>query len=199
MLEARQKNLRAFVISQGTEEEIIKYIEQNYILLRSFLLVFSVGLLNETIKKILCKRELNFIEENPKSPLKISNSKPMADVAVKETKEEAQEQMQTKAQENHKTKIISRTIRSGEEIISLGDLSVFGQVNSGAFLQSEGNLQIFGVSMGDILCNGDYLILSAFEGGNVIFGGEIIDREKLLDKKAKKIYKKDEKIMIEEL
>ncbi|PZT47847.1 hypothetical protein B6S12_07110 [Helicobacter valdiviensis] len=198
MLEARQKNLRAFVISQGNQEEIIKYIEQNHILLRSFLLIFSAGLLNEEIKQLLCQKELNFVEENPNNPLKISNSKTNTN-AIEEIRIDNTSKAQETKQETYKTKIISRTIRSGEEIISLGDLSVFGQVNSGAFLQSEGNLQIFGASMGDILCNGEYLILNAFEGGNVIFGGEIIEREKLLDKKAKKIYKKDEKIIIEEL
>lgn len=198
MLEARQKNLRAFVISQGNQEEIVKYIEQNHILLRSFLLIFSAGLLNEEIKQLLCQKELNFVEENPNNPLKISNSKTNTN-AIEEIRIDNTSKAQETKQETYKTKIISRTIRSGEEIISLGDLSVFGQVNSGAFLQSEGNLQIFGASMGDILCNGEYLILNAFEGGNVIFGGEIIEREKLLDKKAKKIYKKDEKIIIEEL
>lgn len=198
MLEARQKNLRAFVISQGNQEEIVKYIEQNHILLRSFLLIFSAGLLNEEIKQLLYQKELNFVEENPNNPLKISNSKTNTN-AIEEIRIDNTSKAQETKQETYKTKIISRTIRSGEEIISLGDLSVFGQVNSGAFLQSEGNLQIFGASMGDILCNGEYLILNAFEGGNVIFGGEIIEREKLLDKKAKKIYKKDEKIIIEEL
>lgn len=59
-------------------------------------------------------------------------------------------------------------------------------------------MQIFGKISGNIFCNGDYMILGKVGEGNVLFHGEILDKE-LLQYNQNKIYKKQDEIMIEEL
>ncbi len=105
---------------------------------------------------------------------------------------------QTIKDEAKPTLVFHRTIRSGEEIIAQGDLTIFGRINSGAHIQSEGNIQIFGSISGNVFCNGDYMILGKVVEGNVLFHGEILDKE-LLQHNQNKIYKKQNEIMIEEL
>lgn len=191
MLQIRQKNLKVFVCSQGEDKEIIEYLNKNSIFLQGFLLVFTY-ILSEELRKFLCFKEINFFEQSHKKPLNLRDSKNNKDFPKIERVE------RIAPQKAATTLVIHRTIRSGEEIRNESDITIFGRINSGAFIYSQGNIQIFGEVNGDISCNGEYLVLTALQQGNINFCGEVIEKQRL-GSGAKKIYKKNNQIIIEDL
>ncbi|MBD5165907.1 septum site-determining protein MinC [Helicobacter sp.] len=210
MVIARQKNFRAFIFMQGDAQETITYIEKNFVLLKDFLMIFAYPVKtadSTSLYDYLLFKNLNFIEspeikkgetlgqihlglENPQT---LSAIPPNNHSSI-----DSNAESQTTKDEAKPTLVFHRTIRSGEEIITQGDLTIFGRINSGAHIQSEGNIQIFGSISGNVFCNGDYMILGKVVEGNVLFHGEILDKERL-QHNQNKIYKKQNEIMIEEL
>lgn len=209
MVKARQKNFRAFIFTQGEEQETIAYIEKNFILLKDFLMIFTYPIKttdSTALYDYLVSKNLNFIESlNTKKgetcgqiQLSLENAIHSMIPPNTTTNTESNAKSQEIESKQKPTLVFHRTIRSGEEIITQGDLTIFGRINSGAHIQSEGNVQIFGKISGNIFCNGDYMILGEVGEGNVLFHGEILDKE-LLQYNQNKIYKKQDEIMIEEL
>ncbi len=210
MVEARQKNFRAFIFMQGDAQETIAYIEKNFVLLKDFLIIFAYPVRtadSTSLYDYLLFKNLNFIE-SPEikkgetcGQIHLSLENPPTHSAVSSNNHSSVDsslESQTIKDEAKPTLVFHRTIRSGEEIIAQGDLTIFGRINSGAHIQSEGNIQIFGSISGNVFCNGDYMILGKVVEGNVLFHGEILDKE-LLQHNQNKIYKKQNEIMIEEL
>ena len=178
MVQARQRNVRAFIFMQGEEEETIAYIQKNFILLKDFLLIFTYPL-SDNLLKFLQTQNLNFVEY--KNTSKLAQQESSQTQPIQNTQESTQE----KTPET-KTLTLHKTIRSGEEIITKGDITIFGRVNSGASIQAQGNVQIFGEINGNVFCNGSYMILGPTKEGNILFDGEIIDKEKLSSQGYKK-------------
>lgn len=211
MVQARQKNFRAFVFTQGSEQETIAYIEKNFVLLKDFLMVFTYPIQSDSTNHLslyhyLASKNLNFIESletkqgeaKGQIHLSLENSNTQSTIPPNNKTDLESQNTETKNPQTKPTLVLHRTIRSGEEIITQGDLTIFGRINSGAHIQSEGNIQIFGEINGNIFCNGDYMILGKVGEGNILFGGEILDK-KLLQHSQNKIYKTQNKILIEEL
>lgn len=211
MLKARQKNFRAFVFMQGDAQETIAYIEKNFVLLKDFLMIFTYPIKtadSTALYDYLLFKNLNFIEslEIKKGEtcgqihlgLESSQNSAISPSNHHSIDSHLESQAIKSEEEAKPTLVFHRTIRSGEEIIAQGDLTIFGRINSGAHIQSEGNIQIFGSISGNVFCNGDYMILGKVVEGNVLFHGEILDKE-LLQHSQNKIYKKQNEIMIEEL
>lgn len=212
MLKARQKNFRAFIFMQGDAQETIAYIEKNFVLLKDFLMIFTYPIKttdSTALYDYLLFKNLNFIESleakrgetNGQIDLSLENP-PTHSTIPSDNRSDMDSNLKsqnTKSKDEAKsTLVLYRTIRSGEEIITQGDLTIFGRINSGAHIQSEGNIQIFGSISGNVFCNGEYMILGKVMEGNVLFHGEILDKE-LLRHNQNKIYKKQNEIMIEEL
>ncbi|WP_297810826.1 septum site-determining protein MinC [uncultured Helicobacter sp.] len=212
MVQARQKNFRAFVFTQGNAQETIAYIEKNFILLKDFLMVFTYPIHqvastdDSLLYNYLVSKNLNFIESteikqgeiNGQIRLSLENPKTQPMIPPNIESNLASQNRETKDAQTQSTLVLHRTIRSGEEIISQGDLTIFGRINSGAYIQSEGNVQIFGEINGNVFCNGDYMLLGKVGEGNILFNGEILDKE-LLQHNQNKIYKTQNGTMIEEL
>ena len=97
--------------------------------------------------------------------------------------------------------IVEKPIRSGSYIATKNDLTILNQVNGGAEIESEGNIEIFGTISGKIICNGTYMLIRDInDKGLVIFNGIILDKEKFKNKKAKLIkLNSDKRLFIEEL
>ena len=201
MVKARQRNVRSFIFIKGSAEETMCYVEKNAVLLQNFLLIFTY-FLEENLKNLLLEKNLHFVENYlPKVPNLETDCNPtQKEQNSEESKKEAQNPSQEDSStlQSPKTLFFHRTIRSGEEIISKSDITIFGRINSGALIQSEGNIQIYGEIDGNVFCNGEYMILGEVLQGNVLFGGEIIDKDKL-KKGYNKFYKKQDEIIIEDL
>ncbi len=199
MIKTRQKNFRAFIFTEGEAEETLEYIEKNLGLLRNLLLVFAypIGDEKSALHEYLMAKGLNFIESHNMHlgfEQNAQNSEsPRGDQAQKQ--EENSKKDSTNAQ---KTLVLHRMVRSGEEIVAMGDLTIFGRINSGAVIQCAGNVQIFGAVNGNIFCDGDYMILGSVKEGNILFQGEIVERE-LFKYPYQKIYRTQNSIVVEEL
>lgn len=228
MVKTRQKNFRAFIFVEGDTEETIAYIAKNLELLKSLLLVFAYPLKEHyaPLLEYLNAEGLHFVQANNAERLGLESnamgeSHKVASVNVAQTQmcdsisptqtanvaidsarntelKSASELSLSDSMHTRETLVLHRTIRSGEEIITQGDITIFGRINSGAHIQSEGNVQIFGVISGNVFCNGTYMILGKVGEGNVLFQGEILDKT-LLQYPYNKVYKKQDSIMIEEL
>ena len=193
----RQKNLRVFVCSQGEDHEIMDYLNKNQVFLQGFLLIFTF-LINKELKNFLETLGINYFQQYPYNSLKLKDSTNTKEIPKIQITEELQYNNVAQPSSSASTLVIHRTIRSGEEVSNQGDITIFGQINNGALIHAEGNIQIFGEVNGNISCNGEYLIIRTLKQGNVLFNGEIIDKERL-SHGAKKIYKNANQIMIEDL
>lgn len=196
MVKTRQKNFRAFIFVEGEAQEIIAYIDKNLGLLQSLLLVFTFDLNHNyaELLEYLKQKQLKFVLANSIENLGLDTK--AQDIEKLESKNVESKKIESKTQAN--TLVLNRTIRSGEEIIAKGDLTIFGRINSGAHIQSGGNLQIFGTISGNVFCDGEYMILGEVSEGNVLFGGEIVDKE-LLKYPHNKVYRKNDSIVVEGL
>ncbi|TLD83507.1 septum site-determining protein MinC [Helicobacter sp. MIT 11-5569] len=204
MVKTRQKNFRAFIFVEGEAQETIAYIDKNLSFLQSLLLVFTYPLNGDytPLYEYLVNKNLNFMQSENKGSLgldtKAQNAINSAEIKHQNAESKNAESQNTNLQEKITTLVLHRTIRSGEEIITKGDLTIFGRINSGAHIQSGGNVQIFGKIDGNVFCDGEYMILGYVGEGNVLLQGEIVDKE-LIKYPRNKIYKKQDSIVVEEL
>lgn len=201
MVKTRQKSFRAFVFVEGEVEETIAYIDKNLGFLERFLLIFAYSLKGEyePLHSYLIAKGLKFVESSKGMRLDLE-SKTSNVISLKKGAERivATRQKEMEKQMPANTLVLHRTIRSGEEIITKGDVTIFGRINSGAHIQSGGNVQIFGEIGGNVFCDGEYMILGQVGEGNVLFQGEILDKA-LLKHLRNKVYRQQDSIVIEEL
>lgn len=198
MVRAKQKSVRVFVFEESTSEEMIAYLRKNAILLRSYLLLFK-GVLPKEVQECLKEEGLRFLEkfeseyrESDESGRNPSDTDEIPTAKSAPTKEDHTKNVQIP------TLVLRRTVRSGEEIVAAGDVSIFGRINSGARICAQGNVQIFGEVQGVVECEGEYMILGKITQGSVLFGGEILDSS-LFEGALKEVYIHDGSVVIKEI
>lgn len=180
MVSAKQKHLRIFEISGDDKEELLAYLEKNAPLFRNFLLYFT-STIDENIEAFLKQSGFCYItpETCQSQSFSIKEHKKEKEEEPKEsTTSHTQTQPVTPLQE---TKIIQKTVRSGEEICYDGDLIVCDRVNSGARIECQGTLHLYGKVDGIAECHGPALVIRHKGSGHILFHGEIIDQERLQD------------------
>ncbi|PAF49098.1 hypothetical protein BKH41_03135 [Helicobacter sp. 12S02232-10] len=155
MIKTRQKNIRVFELEGGVTSEYIDFVTKNFVLLKDYLLVFK-NRVEPALLQTLDKLKIVYVvSENELRGKEFSKISP-TDV---------------------KTEIRYKSIRSGEEIESLGNLVILGNVNNGARIVSEGTVSIFGKCEGIVVCGGEYLILKTLCSNHIVFKGEILNQE----------------------
>jgi len=181
----KQKNLRVFHITVSSKKDFLDYLKKNRILLMEFFLLID-GEVDESIEKILesegmCYKNISTCK------LKLSSvKKELATLAPKQV--EQKEMTLEESILKDKLKIYERPIRSGEEINEELPVVVFGRINSGAKLFCTQSVSIYGIIDGLVQCDGECIVLHGLsQRGNLIFNGEIIDRELLQDNVLQKI------------
>ncbi|MDD2825553.1 MAG: septum site-determining protein MinC [Sulfurospirillaceae bacterium] len=123
-----------------------------------------------------------------------------ADMKELHTEQHEKKEEKPLVEQNKKLRILDRTIRSGEEIYETVPITIFGRVNSGAKIFCEESMNIYGIVDGLVECDGEYLIISGISPrGNVIFKGEIIDKESVKLNVLQKITMRDSVIEIKEM
>jgi len=191
----KQKNLRVFYINIDSKENFIDYFEKNKIILKEFFLLID-GKVDEQINNILEENSICF-KNIDNCNLKLSNVKKEVSIPIKE------EKVEEKIIENlpkEKQKVYERPIRSGEEINEDLPVVVFGRINSGAKLFSSQSVSIYGIIDGLVQCDGDYIVLNGIgQAGNLIFNGEIIDKNSLKKDLLQKITYINNVIKIKEI
>jgi len=190
----KQKNLRVFHITVSNKEDFLDYLKKNKILLMEFFLLID-GEVDESIEKILEKEGMCY-KNISTCKLKLSSvKKELAPLAPKQV--EQKEMILEEPISKDKLKIYERPIRSGEEINEELPVVVFGRINSGANLFCTQSVSIYGIIDGLVQCDGEYIVLHGLsQRGNLIFNGEIIERELLQDNVLQKITLKNNTIDI---
>ncbi len=166
-------------------------MEKNIILLKDYFLLIH-GTLTPKMRTYLeeegtcfkeadsCNLKFKSKQEAAKKSAIIENREPQEIVKYIEVANETTETAHSK------TLLFEKPIRSGEEIVYDGDITVFGRVNSAAKVLAEGNVEVYGQVDGLVQCDGEYMILKEIGKGYVVFNGDILDKE-LFDGKLKKI------------
>jgi len=198
----KQKNLRVFHIKIEDSKVFLEYFVKNQILLKEFFLLLEGKVDVQT---------QNFLDEEQVCYKCIDNCKlRLGSVKQELHVEPKMEEKQSKHEQKYldivepisedKLKVYERPIRSGEEINEDLPLVVFGRINSGAKLFCTQSVTIYGIIDGLVQCDGNFILLNGIGvHGNLIFNGEIIDRDKLKDNMLQKISIKDSKVDIKEI
>ncbi len=207
-MKAKQKNLRIFYIEIENEEDFFTYMDKNFILLKDYFLMIS----GDTTPKIMSFLEeknmcyklaeecnlKNFSQTNigkDNDTIKKNSDQKVVEV----TKYIISEMPEENSSTCDKTLLINKPVRSGEEIIHRGDVTVFGRVNSAAKVICSGNAKIYGLIEGLIQCDGDYMVVKDLgKKGFIIFNGDILDRADF-NGNLKKIIKTREGIEIKDI
>lgn len=193
----KQKNLRVFHITIDEKESFLEYLNKNRVLLMEFFLLID-GEVDGVIEKLLDDEGLCY-KNISTCNLRLSSVK--KEIVVQEPKkEESNKNILEEPISKEKLKIYDRPIRSGEEINEELPVVVFGRINSGAKLFCTQSVSIYGIIDGLVQCDGEYIVLHGLSPrGNLIFNGEIIDREFLKNDVLQKITVNNSKVEIKEV
>jgi septum site-determining protein MinC len=204
-MRAKQKNIRVFELEIESNEEFFAFMEKNLLLLKDYLLLIKGEASKEVLEfldeKGCCFKVMEGCDIKFKSSAS-KESKPKAP-SIKVSKEDL-ENFKKEIEGENERKSLSKTlvyhspIRSGVEVNSENDITIFSRVNSGAKVVCEGNLEIYGDIDGVVECDGEYMIIKNLSKGYAIFNGDILESE-LFDGKLKKIYKRDDELIVEDL
>lgn len=196
LLKAKQKNLRVFEITVGEHDELVAYIEKNFILLREYLLILD-GKITQQTQEYLNSKNLCFLDKENCISNTVSNKNSQKNIAASENDDKNVQNDQKTSCNSHAV-VYNRPIRSGEEIITDQDVVIFGRINSGAKVITEGNLQLFGDLDGIVQADGNFMLLKKIGLGNAVFNGEILDKDKF-DGSLKKITLANGNAVIEDI
>ncbi len=193
-MKAKQKTLRVFDIQIKNEADFFPYMEKNLILLKEYFLILS-GDVTPKVIKYLDKNNLCFIiADDCNLKLITKSNKPTKNDTIPKVASEKIKNVTNSSQSSDtivevkkiETLVFEKTIRSGEEVIYDGDVTIFGRVNSAAKVIAEGNIEVYGTIDGLVQCDGDYMIVKDLGKGHIIFNGDILEKN-LFDGNLKKI------------
>jgi len=176
----KQKNLRVFHIKIEDNRDFLEYFIKNKILLKEFFLLLE-GNVDIQTKSFLDEAKVcyKFIDD---CSIRLANVKQELHVEQDEKKAVKKFETEKLEIEKEKLRVFNRPIRSGEEINEDLPLVIFGRINSGAKLICTQSATIYGIIDGLVQCDGDFIILKGISNhGNLIFNGEIIDKDILKD------------------
>ena len=183
-----------------SEEQFFKFFEKNEPLLTGHILIFDF--ITEKIESFLSEKKICFIDKQKYCNLSIRKRDSVVELEV-ETEKEEQKIITNSNSSKYKFQeraIIKTPIRSGEYIETDNDMIILSRINNGAEIISNGNMEIFGEIHGKVECYGDYIIVSHIgKLGSVIFNGVILDNNKFKKRKQLISLSKDNTLIYQEL
>jgi septum site-determining protein MinC len=169
----KQKTIRTFVVEDFNKLKSV--VESKYDLVKNY--YFLLKEKNEEVESFLKEKNLNYIVENN---IFTFNKEKTKEIQIIEKEKIIEKKVNTK--------IYDKIIRAGVEIDSEENLIFLNRINAGAKIKSSENIEIFDECEGDVICDGDYLIVRK-NRGNIIFRGENIgkiDKLTIFTKSGKK-------------
>ena len=215
-MKQRQFSLKVLEVELDNEDEFIEFFNTHGLLFKNHLISIK-GDISDRIKYYLDEMEFKYINNitlpNGKNVKSVDINKDDNRVDKKELElleeklksqaidcriklQEAQaiiNELEKKA--SRELKVIDEMVRSGKELNIDGDLLLLNRVNSGATVNTTGNLIITQVVEGAIRCDGSFMMLTVSPKANIIFNGVEVDNS-LLQDKLNRIELKDNKIYI---
>jgi hypothetical protein len=185
-MKGKQYSVKVYETTVGDEDKFISFFDTNYILFKDRLILIK-GKLSPKIKEYLDSKSLLYANN-----IELPNSRSSREVEL----ELAQQQIVDKKRQelltaefnklsnrlNNNLKVQDDIVRSGQEIIIEGDLLLLGRVNSGAKVETSGNIIITQVVEGDILCYGNFMMIGNSPKANIIFHDIRIDNTLLIER-----------------
>jgi len=197
-MKVTQKNVRVFHIEIDDEASFLDYFRKNTLLLKEFFLLVE-GNITKNIAFVLEQSGVCYKEINNCS-IRFGGIKKEAPPVENEPKKEVLAEDISDAKPLPKLKLYDRPIRSGEEIVEVLPIVIFGRINSGAKVFCEESMSIYGIIDGLVQCDGAYIVLNGISPrGHLIFNGEIIDRDLLKQNVLQKIVMRDNVIEIKDV
>ncbi|MFW6308167.1 MAG: septum site-determining protein MinC [Campylobacterales bacterium] len=189
-MQAKQKNIKIFDITCDDATSLDTLLTKNGALIKNYLVVLKEC--TKECENIAKKHSLRYIVDNGDFP-KYSISK--KEVISHET------QVDENKSEDRNTQthlVLNKTLRSGTSIEHTGSFTLFGRVNSGARIEVDGEVSIYGDIDGSLEVRGKFIILKGKVSGSIIFNGEILESS-LFDGGLKKVAENGEKVVVEEI
>lgn len=201
----RQYSLKVLETSITDEEKFISFFDTNYMLFKDHLISIQ-GEISTKIQNYLTQKELIYVHDMAlpqgrsrkaleeelqlgKDPQESELYKQLEAQLEEEQKENAVNQQVAKAEIAKLTQKLTRNfvvmdtmVRSGREISIEGDLLLLNRVNSGATINTTGNLIITQVVEGSVRCNGNFMMITVSPKANIVFNGVEVDNALLTDK-----------------
>lgn len=183
-MKTRQHNQRVIVLEEQNEDDIIKFLHKNALLLMRFVINFKSPIsqnLQSTLKELNLCYFVGVIESKPTQSEQEKIEKLNADSTSQ------RESLEAKSSQNdldkpkscaNSTKIIHK-VRSGEEITHNGHLHILGDITSGAKISASGSVTIFGDCYGVLEVRGEFLILRRLHSGYIVFDDEKLNADML--------------------
>ncbi len=171
-MQSSQYSIKVFETQIEDDDKFISFIETNYELFKNHLILIQ-GNISSNISEFLDKLNLKYINN-----ISLPKAKKIQDnfIIIKD-----------KLKINdYRLKIINEALRSGQVIEYEGDILITDRVNSGAKLVSGGNIIALNIINGDIICNGNYIIMPQSSRSNILIQGHKINNL-LLQHKLNKI------------
>ncbi len=200
-MRVKYKNIRVFDIEIESSEKFFEYFQKNGILLKEHFLILQ-GNVEKDVTQFLDRNNICYYDASKCKLKKLLNKTNKDEEKSKKSlkKVKFNEEKEEEVKRAAKTLVFNRPIRSGEEIITEGDLVIFGRVNSGSKIKAYGNVEVFGEIDSLIECEGDFMLIRKIGLGEVIFNGEILEKERFSDlNSVKKVFVKDGKIEIKDI
>lgn len=214
MFKTRQRQIRLFAfedeINENNLQKFIDFISKNLPLLQRHTLGFSE--IPEALRAFLESHNLSFlhITKNeiflPRVIEEVAQVDKDSFERFKKFEKLESQQLDLRFQRiiSRDTKMISRVIRSGEEIYNEGDTIITQKINSGAKLRIKGNAVLLDECSGNVEINGEFLIFQKIFAPALLFGGKLFDKTTLesfnqKDALFKILFKENNDISLKEL
>jgi len=185
-VQSNQYSVKVFETTIRDEAEFKEFFDANHTLFKDHLILIQ-GEMSAEIKKYLKDKKLQYLQNInlPKGRSRKALEKEFqileTELAVTKQIAEAELKKLSNKVENNLT-VLDGMIRSGRELNIDGDLLLLNRVNSGATINTTGNLIITQVVEGAIRCYGNFMMLTASPKANIVFNGVEVDNSQLKDR-----------------
>ena len=171
-MKTKQKSVRVFEINSDNYDKVVGLIESKSILLKKYLLLVKTN--NEKIKEYFKTKnlEVRFVSKDfngINDKLEIIEEKNIEKPQIKTIIKEIIKKNSTKPE------IFDKIIRCGFELESSNRLVFLNKINAGAKIYSSSEIELFGETFGQVICDGDYMIVKKAQKGVIIFNNQSID------------------------
>jgi len=185
-VQSNQYSVKVFETTIRDEAEFKEFFNANHTLFRDHLILIQ-GDMSDEIKRYLKIKKLQYLQNVnlPKGRSRKALEKEFqileTELAVTKQIAEAELKKLSNKVQNNLT-VLDGMIRSGRELNIDGDLLLLNRVNSGATINTTGNLIITQVVEGAIRCHGNFMMLTASPKANIVFNGVEVDNSQLKDR-----------------
>ena len=198
-MQSKQYAVKVYETTINDENKFIEFFDANHMLFKDHLILIE-GTLSETIKTYLEDKQLKYLNnvDLPKGRTRKALEEEFlaqkAESVISRQIAEAEVVKLSNKLQNNLT-VMDEMIRSGREINIDGDLLLLNRVNSGATINTSGNLIITQVVEGSIRCHGNFMMLTASPKANIVFQNVEVDNT-LLENRLNRVELKNNEIII---